>query len=166
MNTQDNNGGSVAQAKPDEIDEIRAMFSEYVAWLGVDLSFQQYDAELSSLPGRYAPPSGRLLLARHNGLPAGCACLRKLSATRCELKRLYVREAFRKQGVGALLTHTALTEARLIGYREIVLDTLGSMRPAIALYQNLGFEEIPPYYTNPLAGAHFFMLKLFPAHSH
>ena len=131
---------------------VRELFREYGAWLGVDLSFQGFEAELAGLPGKYAPPHGAILLSYVDGLLAGCVALRHLSPAFCEMKRLWVREPFRGCGVGTLLTQSILTRARHAGYSCLLLDTLPQMHSAHALYQRLGFKEIPPYYPSPIPG--------------
>lgn len=139
----------------DEIDVARTLFNEYVQALGADMGFQGYDKELMTLPGRYAPPDGRLLIAYAGNAAAGCVALRPLSADVCELKRLYVRPTFRRMGIGEALARRAVKDAAQIGYGRIVLDTLCSMTAAIGLYMKLGFFHIPSYYANPLPGAAF-----------
>ncbi len=131
---------------------VRGLFEEYQVLLGVDLGFQGFAAELAGLPGEYAPPNGRLLLASHQGTPVGCVALRALLAWRCEMKRLFVRPATRGLGVGKALVTRILQEARAIGYREMVLDTLPSMEEAQHLYHAFGFSDIPPYRANPIPG--------------
>ncbi len=139
-----------------QIETARACFSEYAEWLGFSLCFQDFDQELATLPGRYAPPSGRLLLATNGAATAGVIALRGLDDETCEMKRLYVRPVFRGERWGSKLAEFLLAEARAIGYRRMVLDTLpGKMDDAIALYQRLGFKEIAPYYDNPVEGAIF-----------
>lgn len=132
-----------------ELYEIRRLFEEYTAWLGLDLSFQAYDDELLHLPGHYALPDGRLYLAKLDGAVAGCVALRRFDRLRCEMKRLFVREAFRGQGVAQKLSIRLMEDAREIGYRAMLLDTLSSMTEAVNLYRRLGFQEVPPYYNNP-----------------
>jgi putative acetyltransferase len=145
-----------------EIELARTLFREYQQSLGVDLCFQNFEQELASLPGDYAPPSGRLLLARSGLEVAGCVALRKIGEGLCEMKRLYVRDAFRGQGLGRKLAEAILAEARRIGYRKMRLDTLPSMRAAIPLYRSLGFSEIAPYTVNPVEGALFVEKELNP----
>lgn len=140
---------------PTDLDTIRSLLREYQALLGVDLCFQGFAAELDGLPGGYARPDGRLLLATENGAPVGCVALRPLGSTRCELKRLFVRPGSRGLGIGRALTVRILAEARAIGYEEIVLDTLPSMAAAQRLYEEQGFREIAPYCVNPIAGTRY-----------
>jgi putative acetyltransferase len=145
----------------EEINSARALFQEYAAGLGIDLCFQDFDREVSELPGKYVPPSGRLLLAVSENQPAGCVALRKLGDGVCEMKRLYVRREFRGSGLGRVLAETIVSAAREIGYQRMRLDTLpGKMDRAIAMYRSLGFKEIEPYYSNPVAGALFMELEL------
>ena len=139
---------------------VRRLFEEYAASLDTDLCFQGFAEELAGLPGDYAPPEGRLLLALQNGQTAGCIALRPLEPGVCEMKRLYVRPAFRDHGVGKVLVDRVIQEARNAGYQRMRLDTLPSMRSAQALYRRLGFQEIAPYYDNPVAGAVFLELPL------
>lgn len=143
---------------------MRALFEEYAQALGVDLCFQQFDQELAGLPGEYAPPRGALLLATVDGEVAGCCGLRPLDtadyANAAEMKRLYVRPAFRKSGLGRQLAEAILDVAREAGYSCVLLDTLNDMEAARALYEDLGFQEIPPYYHNPIPGAHYLKVQL------
>ena len=142
-----------------EMETVREIFREYAATLGVDLAFQDFEAELASLPGDYAAPRGHLLLAQVDGAIAGCCALRPLDAAdypnASEMKRLYVRKAFRGFGLGRELAEAMLDQARRAGYACVLLDTLDGMESARALYTDLGFEEIPPYYHNPIAGSHY-----------
>jgi GNAT superfamily N-acetyltransferase len=140
---------------PADLPEVRALFREYADSLGVDLSFQDFDRELASLPGDYASPRGSLLLADHGGVVAGCIALRPLGPDVCEMKRLFVRPAFRGARLGRALAEAVLSEARRIGYSRMRLDTLPSMAEAIVLYQRLGFTDIAPYRHNPVPGARF-----------
>jgi ribosomal protein S18 acetylase RimI-like enzyme len=143
---------------------VRAIFREYAASLGIDLAFQDFEQELATLPGDYAMPRGALLLARVNGEVAGCCALRPLDAAdypnASEMKRLYVRPAYRGLGLGRLLAAAILDAARVVGYDHVLLDTLDDMEAARALYEDLGFKEVPPYYHNPIAGAHYLMARI------
>ncbi len=146
------------------IDQVRALFKEYAAGLGVDLCFQNFDKELAELPGDYAAPRGILLVARVDGKVAGCCALRPRSSNEhpnaAEMKRLYIRPEFRGTGLGRKLVDELLKRARSQGYGAILLDTLPSMGEAQELYRKLGFVEIPPYYPNPVVGARFLKLDL------
>lgn len=145
----------------EHIEQARTLFEEYGAGLGISLCFQNFDQELKSLPGNYAPPDGRLLLAAEGDQLAGCIALRKLSPGICEMKRLFVRPAFRSQGLGRVLAEAIIDEARKLGYTHMRLDTLpGLMDKAITLYRSLGFIEIGPYRENPVEGAKFMELEL------
>jgi GNAT superfamily N-acetyltransferase len=137
----------------DQITTARRLFREYEASLRIDLSFQDFAREVAELPGAYAPPAGRLLLATEGFEPTGCVALRPLGGDLCEMKRLYVRPAARGKRVGRLLAETVIREARLIGYARMRLDTLPFMKEATAIYRALGFVEIAPYYDNPVAGS-------------
>ena len=143
---------------------VRDLFSEYAASLTIDLCFQNFDAELAGLPGDYAPPGGALLLALVDGAPAGCVAMRALPESdhtnACEMKRLYVRRAFRRFGLGRLLTQQLMDLATQCGHTCMLLDTLDDMEAARGLYTSLGFEDIPPYYFNPLPGAHYLKVEL------
>jgi putative acetyltransferase len=146
----------VEQAQTTErIEQVRVLFREYQASLDVDLCFQGFTEELAGLPGSYAPPSGRLLLAAVDETPRGCVALQEITSETCEMKRLYVQPGQRGTGLGRLLVARVLDEARAIGYRRIVLDTLPSMTRAQAMYVALGFEEIPPYRPNPVPGTRY-----------
>ena len=146
------------------IEETRTIFREYARSLDVDLCFQSFDAELAGLPGEYAAPGGHLLLAFVDGKVAGCGAFRALSesdyANACEMKRLYVRPAYRRLGLGRILAEALVDEARRAGYSAMLLDTLDDMEAARELYASLGFEEIPPYYYNPIPGAHYLKAQL------
>jgi ribosomal protein S18 acetylase RimI-like enzyme len=147
-----------------EIEEVRAIFQEYAKSIKVDLCFQNFDIELATLPGEYVEPRGALLTARVNGQLVGCCALRPLDnvdyPNACEMKRLYVRRAFRKQGIGRQLVEAILDCARQANYDCVLLDTLSDMESARALYQDLHFEEIPPFYHNPIEGAHYLKVQL------
>lgn len=149
---------------PEEFDTLRGLLREYADGLQVDLCFQGFEAELSELPGEYVQPRGALLMALVDDELAGCCALRPLDAAdypnACEMKRLYVRQAFRRSGVGRQLVEAILDCARLAGYDCVLLDTLNEMESARALYQDLGFDEIPPYYHSPIEGAHYLKVDL------
>ena len=150
----------IREAAAADIPTVRALFEEYAAGLGVSLCFQKFDEELAGLPGAYAPPTGRLLVAWEDGMAAGCIAFRRLGEGRCELKRLYVRPAFRGRGLGRLLANRALGAAAAAGYESARLDTLPSMTEAVALYRALGFVPTEPYCNNPVPGALFFAKSL------
>lgn len=141
---------------PGDMDTVRALFLEYGRSLSFDLCFQGFEQELASLPGAYARPRGQILLAVDSDRTAGVVALRPLEQDICEMKRLYVRPAWRGRKVGGHLARGIITEARRLAYRAIRLDTHESMVPAIALYRDLGFREIAPYYANPLAGLRYY----------
>jgi len=147
-----------------EFDATREIFQEYAAALSVDLAFQGFEDELAQLPGDYAGPRGALLLALIEGDVAGCCALRPLDTVdypnACEMKRLFVRRAFRGFGLGRQLAEAVMDAARQAGYASVLLDTLDDMESARALYEELGFEEVPPYYHNPVAGAHYLKADL------
>ncbi len=151
-------------ARPELLDVTREIFREYAAQLGVDLCFQNFEAELAGLPGDYAAPRGALLLATVDGEVAGCGALRPLAdvdyPNACEMKRLFVRPAFRRFGIGRLLTQALMDRGLQAGYSNLLLDTLDDMEAARGLYASLGFEEIPPYYFNPVPGAHYLRAPL------
>lgn len=149
---------------PQELSAVRTLFQEYADSLGVDLCFQGFEAELADLPGEYGPPRGRLLLAWVGDALAGCCALRPLDncdyPNAGEMKRLYVRKAFRAFGLGRELAEATLDAARQIGYTSVLLDTLNDMEAARALYTDLGFVEIAPYYHNPVPGSHYLKVDI------
>jgi len=159
----------VTAESPAQLALVRDLFAEYAAQLGVDLGFQGFDEELQTLPGPYAPPHGTLLLALVDGAPAGCGALRPLPEAdypnACEMKRLYVKRAFRRFGLGRQLAQALIDEALQAGFSTMLLDTLDDMEAARGLYASLGFDEIPPYYYNPLPGAHYLKAELGAAPS-
>lgn len=145
----------------DDIARARELFREYETWIQTDLCFQSFEQELAGLPGKYAPPEGRLLLAFQGEQLAGCVALRKIGEGVCEMKRLFVRPDFHGKGLGRRLIDQVVKEAREIGYQRMRLDTLPPrMNKAIGLYRRLGFKEIEPYYDNPVPGALFMELQL------
>ncbi len=145
----------------DRVPVVRELFREYAREIEVDLCFQGFETELATLPGRYAPPEGRLFVAlSREGTAAGCVCVRGIGQGSCEMKRLYVRPGFRGAGTGRLLVEAAISAGREIGYTAMRLDTLKSMGEALALYRSLGFREIGPYYSNPCGNAVFLELAL------
>ncbi|EJE55015.1 acetyltransferase [Acidovorax sp. CF316] len=147
-----------------EMEAVRDIFREYAGTLNVDLAFQDFETELARLPGDYVAPRGHLLLAMVEGAIAGCCALRPLDTAdypnASEMKRLYVRKAFRGFGLGRELAEAMLDQARRAGYACVLLDTLDGMESARALYTDLGFEEIPPYYHNPIAGSHYLKVDI------
>jgi putative acetyltransferase len=146
------------------LDAIHSLFLEYQQDIGVDLCFQGFEQELAGLPGDYLPPYGMLLLALVDSEPAGCCAFRSLPdsdhANACEMKRLFVRRAYRGLGIGRLLVDQTLLHAQQAGYNAMLLDTLSDMEAARALYAEAGFEEVAPYYHNPLPGAHYLRVLL------
>ena len=150
---------NIFQATTDlQIAEARALFRDYEAWLDLDLCFQGFEDELRSLPGKYAAPDGRLLLAYQEENLAGCIALRKLDDGVCEMKRLFVREDFRGQKIGVQLIERLIVDARKIGYLKMWLDTYPpKMAKAVSLYESHGFRAISPYYDNPHSGEVLFM---------
>ncbi len=148
-----------AASTESDLREIRRLFREYTEWLAIDLSFQNFDKEFEGLPGVYAPPDGRLLIASEEDRAGGCIALRMLNHDRsekiCEMKRLYVRPEYRGTGLGRRLVLAIMAEARAIGYRRMRLDTLPQMGAAQGLYRSAGFHEIEPYCFNPVPGARF-----------
>lgn len=149
---------------PELLATTRQIFTEYATQLGIDLCFQNFDAELAGLPGEYSEPRGALLLALVDGEVAGCCGLRALDSVdypnAAEMKRLYVRKAFRRFGLGRQMVEAMLDAARMAGYHSVLLDTLSDMESARALYAELGFLDIPPYYHNPVSGAHYLKVDL------
>jgi GNAT superfamily N-acetyltransferase len=160
-------GIMIRPATAADLPEVRAMLVEYAAWINQDLAFQEFAAELDHLPGDYAPPTGALLVAdSHRTSPPtppaliAVIALRRRNAETCEMKRLYVRPIARGLGLGRALVHRLLDEARSRGYRTIVLDTLPAMHDAQAMYERLGFTDIPAYYDTPIAGTRFMSKEL------
>ncbi len=155
-------GFSIFQAEsPAQMAQARELFIEYAQSLGFSLCFQNFDKELAGLPGDYAPPQGRLLLAEYEGELAGCVALRPKETGICEMKRLYLRPQFRGKGLGRILAERIIAEAPEIGYRRMRLDTVEPvMKDAVAMYRKLGFKEIAPYCANPMAGALYMELDL------
>jgi putative acetyltransferase len=145
---------------PEWVPVVRRLFEEYAAALEVDLGFQDFDHELRELPGDYAPPAGRLLLALDGDEPAGCVALRPYEPGVCEMKRLYVRPAYRASGLGRRLVEEIVSAGRDGGYERMRLDTLPSMAAARRLYLSVGFEEIEAYRFNPVHGTTYFELRL------
>ncbi len=148
-----------------DLEQVRALFLEYAASLQIDLGFQGFEQELLELPGEYAlHRGGALLLARVDGQAAGCGAMRAFPdadySNACEMKRVYVRPAFRSIGLGRQLAIRLMDEATSVGYSCMLLDTLDDMEAARGLYESLGFEEIPPYYFNPIPGAHYLKVDL------
>lgn len=154
----------VGAEQPAQVLAVRELFVEYAGSLPIDLGFQNFDDELAALPGDYAPPAGALLLALVDGQPAGCVAMRPLPEAdhpnACEMKRLFVRRAFRRFGLGRLLAQRLMDLATQAGYTSMLLDTLDDMEAARELYTSLGFVEIPPYYYNPVPGAHYLRADL------
>jgi len=151
----------VQAASTAELAGIRELFLEYAAFLGVSLHFQDFEGEVERLPGKYAPPGGSLLLAREGEVAAGCGAFRPLEGDICEMKRMYVRPAFRGQGLGRRLARQLIAEAVAAGYASMRLDTIPAKLPqASTLYASLGFVEIPAYYDNPIPGVAYFEFQL------
>ena len=151
----------VQAESPAQIAQARELFLEYAQSLGFSLCFQNFDKELDGLPGHYAPPEGRLLLAEYEDQLAGCVAMRALEPGVCEMKRLYLRPQFRGKSLGRALANRIIAEARHIGYQRMRLDTVEPvMKDAVAMYRKLGFKEISPYRSNPIAGAMYMQLEL------
>lgn len=144
----------------EDLRDTIGLFRAYVAWLDLDLTFQDFDSELASLPGKYAPPTGELFLARLQGAPVGCVAVRPLSQGVCEMKRLYVVDAAKGKGLGKQLAIRAINTARELGYVEMRLDTLPKMHAAVGMYRSLGFVATQPYYATPLEDTLFLSLDL------
>ena len=148
---------------PGDVAAARELFREYAKSIGIDLSFQGFEEELATLPGKYAAPAGALIVARADGVPVGCVALRRIDQRTCEMKRLFVRPESRGLKIGAELVRRIIEAARARGYQAMRLDTLQTiMRDAISLYQRFGFQDIEPYIYNPLPGARFMEKKLPP----
>ena len=174
MNTRDETSSSLHSVRsavqglcvwqaesPAQIGQARELFLEYAQSLGFSLCFQNFDIELAELPGDYAPPGGRLLLAEIEGGLAGCVALHKFETNICEMKRLYVRPKFRGNGLGRVLAETIIAEARVIGYKTMRLDTVEPvMKDAVVMYRRMGFHEIAPYRANPMPGTLYMELEL------
>lgn len=139
-----------------DMDAVRTLFQEYAGTLNFSLCFQGFDAELAGLPGQYAPPRGNAWLAEANGQLAGCVAVRPLDDDICEMKRMFIRPAYRGLKLGRQLAETTLEFARRAGYRAMRLDTVETLRAAMTLYRSMGFIEIPAYYDNPVPGVHYF----------
>ncbi len=155
--------GNIKYAKAksaDQFEQVKALFLEYAESLEFSLGFQDFEEEMADMPGEYAPPDGCILMAYSGENIAGCVALRKLEDDICEMKRLYVRPGFRDLGIGESLSEKIIDEARRIGYKKMRLDTLPSMKEAVSIYEDLGFEVILPYRFNPFDGALFMELEL------
>ena len=145
---------------PEDLESIRVLFREYQQGLGVDLCFQDFEAELAGLPGKYAGPTGVLLIAKDGDVPCGCVAVRQTEGTICEMKRMFVRPDWRGRGLGRRLAEAILVAAQSLGYTVMRLDTLERLTEAMCLYEYMGFRRIPAYYDNPLAGVAYWELKL------
>lgn len=144
----------------DDIKSVKNLFCEYADELNVGLEFQGFKHELENLPGKYAPPLGRIYIANCNGLTAGCVALKSLDKTSCEMKRLYVRTQYRGNGIGECLAKQVINDAKSLGYGIMYLDTLASLKYAVKLYKKLGFNETKQYYNNPLDNVIYMRLSL------
>jgi ribosomal protein S18 acetylase RimI-like enzyme len=165
VNARTQNATIAPVRTPDDLAAAIALFREYAASLDIDLAYQDFQGEMAAMPGQYAPPRGELLLARlRDGAAVGCVGLRPIEPEGCcEMKRLYVAPQGRGERLGDSLVEYILMTAERIGYREMRLDTLPSMRAAIALYRKFGFEPMAPYYDTPVAGTLFMRRVLRPA---
>lgn len=151
----------IAVRSEKDLKDTIALFYEYTEWLGLDLKFQNFEHEMATLPGKYAPPKGDLLLARtKDGVAVGCIAVRPLEEDVCEMKRLWVRDTAKAQGLGRMLVSSIVDIAQRLGYRRMRLDTLPRMAAAVGLYRSFGFVDVEPYYVTPLAGTHFLELDL------
>ena len=150
----------IEASTPEDITTVRALLREYQQALGTDLCFQGFEVELRELPGAYAPPNGRLLLAFQKTAPVGCVALQRVDAVRGEMKRLYVRPSARGLGIARALVRKILEDALVIGYADVVLDTLPSMIEAQQLYERFGFRDIDPYRANPIVGSRYLGKRL------
>lgn len=151
---------NIAPATAQDLPDVRALFGEYSTLVAEALCFQGFDKELEALPGNYAPPDGALLIARDGATAAGCVALRRMEDGSGEMKRMYVREAFRGTGLGRRLALAIIDEAKKRKYGRVVLDTLPKLEPAIALYRDLGFRETGPYLASPTPGAICFEFRV------
>ncbi len=148
------------KSTPEELEQVKQLFREYAAWLSVDLSFQRFEEEMLALPENYSAPVGALFMAKVDGQPAGCVAVRRFDNTTCEMKRLFVRDAYKGHGVGKTLAAKAIEAGKELGYQRMLLDTLAHMRPAIELYTALGFQPIAAYYDNPISNAVYLSMML------
>jgi carbonic anhydrase len=148
------------KSTPEELEQVKQLFREYAAWLSVDLSFQRFEEEMLALPETYSAPVGALFMAKVDGQAAGCVAVRRFDNTTCEMKRLFVRDAYKGHGVGKTLAAKAIEAGKELGYQRMLLDTLAHMRPAIELYTALGFQPIAAYYDNPISNAVYLSMML------
>ena len=148
------------KSSAEELEQVKSLFREYASWLSVDLSFQRFEEELLALPDNYAAPIGALFMAKVDGLAAGCVAVRRFDNTTCEMKRLFVRDAYKGRGIGKQLAAKAVEAGKALGYHRMLLDTLAHMRPAIDLYTSLGFQPIAAYYDNPISNAVYLSMPL------
>ncbi|MBD3370891.1 GNAT family N-acetyltransferase [Candidatus Fermentibacteria bacterium] len=158
---RDSSGTRIFAADTSErLEDARLLFLEYESYLGLDLSFQDFDREVRNLPGEYGPPGGAILIAYPKGRAAGCVALKSLGEGICEMKRLYVRPEYRGMGLGRALSESIIRRARRMGYSRMRLDTLSSLREAMGLYESMGFQRVEPYYDNPLPDVVYWELDL------